>query len=82
MVIIDVTLKQNQTKDWYEWWAFNGSTWINITDSPKLLFALEGGESKQVNATLSVINISETLANWSVTVDRAIWDFNWTFNAT
>ena len=74
----NIILKQNQTKDWYEWWCFN----INITSVYKTLFSLTAGESKQINCTLNVINISETLVNWSVTVDKAIWDFDWTFNTT
>ncbi len=79
---INVTLKQNQTKNWYEWWCNNNTIAINITDSPKTLFILTGGQTRFINCTLNVINISETKVNWSVTVDRAIWDFDYIFNKT
>lgn len=79
----DVTIKQNQTKDWYEWWCSNNTAFINVTNSSKPFYGnLGGGSSLFVNCTLSVKNISQTHVNRSVIIDRAIWDFNWTFNST
>ena len=79
---IDVFLKQNQTKEWYNWWCNINGIAIDIIDTYKFLFSLPSNSDKQINCSLDVINISETLVNWSVTVNRAVWDFDWTFNST
>lgn len=82
-VIGNVTLWKNQTKNWYEWWCYNGTYWVNTTNTSQPFYTgIAPLSSIYVNCTLNVINISETYVNWSVTIDRAIWDFNYTFNAT
>ena len=77
---IQVYLKQNQTKDWYEWWCEVNQTNFNISDSPINILNLSLiGEEVLVNCTLSALNVSQTLVNWSVTNDRASIDFTYTF---
>ncbi|KKM91342.1 hypothetical protein LCGC14_1229530 [marine sediment metagenome] len=81
---VNVTVKQNQTKDWYEWWCGNLTTKFNISTTPIVLFVLGSNQDQPINCTLTVLNISQTYANWSLnhSTDRAIWDFNYTFNKT
>lgn len=78
----NVTLKQNQTRNYYEFWCQNDTGWVNITNVPKFLFNLTSAESKLINCTLNAINISQTYVNWSVSLDNSKIEFNWTFNTT
>jgi len=72
---IEIRLQQNQTKDWYEWDCYNK----NITNVSTPLFNLTVNQSIDFNCTLDVLNISQTYSEWNFTIDRAYWDFNWTF---
>jgi hypothetical protein len=78
---VNISLQQNQTLPWYQWWCWNTSTdktW-NITATKQNLFNLSAGTSKKINCTLDVINITMTFVNWSATVNKAYWNFTWNF---
>ncbi len=74
--LVEVGLLQNNTQEWYDWFCFG----INITTSNTPLFNLSIGQGQLFNCSLDLKNISIVQVNWSVTIDRADWSFDYTFN--
>lgn len=73
---LDVKLQQNQTKPWYEWYCVG----INITDSPITIITVPANSSQNINCSLNVINISQSYVNWSIVINKAVWDFEFNFS--
>jgi len=77
---ITVLMKVNQTKDWYELHCTN--RYLNITTVNVEIVNLTPGEHLTVNCTMNLLNVSQTFSNWTISINRAVWDFNETFNHT
>ena len=75
---ITVFLQQNQTEEWYNWRCND----LNITTSNSTLFNLSRGQTDYVNCSLDLFNISQTYVNWTKTVDRASFNFDYIFGFT
>jgi len=74
-IVYNLNMSMNQTKPWYQWHC-NGT---NITTSFTNIYVIPVNSSVYINCTLELLNISQKYVNWSLNLDRAFWDFNYTF---
>ena len=72
---VTVSVNISRIADYFNW-TYN-DTDIGLSQSN--LFVLKPNQSKTINFSLSVINISATYVNWSATIYRANWTFVPTF---
>ncbi len=77
-VRLNITLRKNTTQSWYTWNCTNTTNTFNITQEQIQLFVLKPSESKVINCTLDMLNISQTHINW--TLDNASKRSNWTID--
>ena len=68
---VTVNLNIDRTADYFNW-TYN-DTLINTTS--RGIFNLTPNESKSINFTLNLINISQLYELWNVTINRANWSF-------
>lgn len=70
-VTISVSIQQNQTMPWYNW--FCNST--NITTAINNFIDIDPGNSTLVNCTLNLNNAKQTYLNHNLTSDNGSFDF-------
>lgn len=77
-----VWIKLNESKPHINVWFWNeSSNAILLNTTFQRVFTLSVADSKLVNITIDLINISQTYVNWSLTRDTADFSFNLSFGS-
>lgn len=76
---IQVKLNQSPSTIVHVWFVENSTNRINLTTSYQNFTNLTNNQSKLVNVTIDLINISQSYVNWTLTDDNTNWKFNISF---